>query len=479
MKDRRQILLEAFKLLDLIIMMGAFALAAWLSFELHDGGISFKEFLGMRIKVQNFALFLGFLCAWRVLFSASGLYRSMRFSTRSAEIKCVMKATSVGTLALYVASLVFRISMMTPLFIALFWLISTTVTIASRVMLRRGLAWVRLKGRNLRFMLIVGTNKRAVRFARDIESRPELGYRLLGYVENGWQGNDEFKGNGDRVVSDFDGFSSFIREKVVDEVVFYLPMKSFYEQIATMAALCTEQGIIVRYPSDVINLELTQSDRDTFAGRHLTSHYTGAMQGWQIHLKRVMDVVLSSLSLLFLSPVFLMTALAIKFTSSGPVFFVHDRVGLNKRRFRLYKFRTMIQGAEKKQEELECLNEVCGPVFKIKDDPRITPIGRILRKLSIDELPQLINVVKGDMSLVGPRPLPVRDYNGFDTDWHRRRFSVRPGITCLWQVNGRSDTPFEQWMKLDMDYIDNWSLWLDIQILMRTIPAVLRGSGAA
>jgi lipopolysaccharide/colanic/teichoic acid biosynthesis glycosyltransferase len=182
---------------------------------------------------------------------------------------------------------------------------------------------------------------------------------------------------------------------------------------------------------------------------------------------------------LLLSPIFVLTAVLIKITSPGPVFFVQERVGLNKRRIGVYKFRTMVPGAEKKQAELESLNEAGGPVFKIKNDPRITPFGKILRKTSIDELPQLFNVLKGDMSLVGPRPLPVRDYEGFDKDWHRRRFSVRPGITCLWQINGRSDTSFEKWMELDMEYIDNWSLWLDLKILAGTIPAVLKGSGAA
>ncbi len=149
--------------------------------------------------------------------------------------------------------------------------------------------------------------------------------------------------------------------------------------------------------------------------------------------------------------------------SPGPAFFRQERLGLNKRRIRVYKFRTMVKDADKKQTELEALNEAEGPVFKIKNDPRITPLGKFLRKASIDELPQLLNVLKGDMSLVGPRPLPVRDFEGFDEDWHRRRFSVRPGLTCLWQVNGRSNTSFDKWMKLDMAYIDNWSIWLDLK----------------
>jgi exopolysaccharide biosynthesis polyprenyl glycosylphosphotransferase len=196
-------------------------------------------------------------------------------------------------------------------------------------------------------------------------------------------------------------------------------------------------------------------------------------------VKRLIDILGAYVLLACLAPLFLVAAIAIKLTSPGPVFFIQERVGRGKRRFRLYKFRTMVADAEQKQADLEALNEAGGPVFKIKDDPRITPVGHILRKLSIDELPQLWNVLRGDMSLVGPRPLPVRAYNGFSEDWQRRRFSVRPGITCLWQINGRSSVPFEKWMELDMRYIDEWSLWLDLKILLKTVPAVLRGSGAA
>jgi len=172
-------------------------------------------------------------------------------------------------------------------------------------------------------------------------------------------------------------------------------------------------------------------------------------------------------------------AALIKFTSPGPVIFTQKRIGLNKRLFDLYKFRTMVTNAEELMAELEERNEISGPVFKISRDPRITPLGRLLRKTSLDELPQLLNVLKGDMSLVGPRPLPLRDYAGFEKDWHRRRLSVQPGITCLWQVQGRNSITFERWMELDMEYIDHWSLWLDLKIMLKTIPAVLRGSGAS
>jgi exopolysaccharide biosynthesis polyprenyl glycosylphosphotransferase len=196
-------------------------------------------------------------------------------------------------------------------------------------------------------------------------------------------------------------------------------------------------------------------------------------------MKRALDIVISILMLVLLAPVFALVALAIKLTSPGPVFFFQERIGLNKRRFSVYKFRTMVPNAEKLMPRLVSRNEVSGPVFKMKNDPRVTSIGRLLRRSSIDELPQLLNVLKGEMSLVGPRPLPVRDYEGFNHDWQRRRFSVKPGITCLWQVNGRSNISFENWMLLDLQYMDEWSLWLDMKILAKTIPAVMRGLGAA
>jgi exopolysaccharide biosynthesis polyprenyl glycosylphosphotransferase len=195
-------------------------------------------------------------------------------------------------------------------------------------------------------------------------------------------------------------------------------------------------------------------------------------------VKRVLDVTVALCGLVVFTPVFVVCALAIKLSGPGPVLFSQPRYGRNRRLFLMHKFRTMVQDAEQLQPDLESQNEARGPVFKIRSDPRVTAVGRVLRKLSIDELPQLFNVLRGDMSLVGPRPLPVRDVSRFNETWLMRRFSVKPGLTCLWQVNGRSNVDFDHWVRLDLDYIDNWSLALDMRILFKTVPVVLRGIGA-
>jgi exopolysaccharide biosynthesis polyprenyl glycosylphosphotransferase len=258
-----------------------------------------------------------------------------------------------------------------------------------------------------------------------------------------------------------------------------LPFGSFYHHWSKVASLCAHHGIIVRLNSDTFGLSNARWLAEDVGGGHYIATHTGAGEGWPMAVKRTLDIAISSVLILLLAPLLIGVAIAIKLTSPGPVLFLQERVGINKRRFNICKFRTMVPHAEQLMASLESKNEVSGPVFKIRNDPRITPIGRFLRRSSVDELPQLFNVLKGDMSLVGPRPLPVRDYEGFNEDWQRRRFSVKPGITCLWQVNGRSAISFEQWMLLDLKYLDEWSLWLDLKILARTVPAVVRGSGAA
>ena len=475
---RRKLTLKAFKLFDLLVMASAFALATIVTSK-HTSQISLSDFLSMRITVQNLLILIGFLIIWQILFSFFGMYRSRRLSNKSKEFVDILKATSTGTIVLWMAGFGFHIEMITPLFLVVFWIASTTVIMSSRLLLRYVLSRIRVRGRNLRFILIVGTNDRAVEFARKIETKPDLGYRLIGFVDEECLQKKEFKENGYQLVTNLKDLPAFVKDHVVDEVVITLPISSYYEDARRIAVMCDEQGIIVRYLSDIFNIMLARPREKSFEGEQLISQYGGAMEEWQVLLKRMLDIIVALFMLLLLAPLLLIVAALVKITSAGPVFFIQERVGLNKRRFRVYKFRTMVADAEEKQSEFEHLNEISGPVFKIKNDPRITWIGRFLRKTSIDEAPQLLNVLEGDMSLVGPRPLPVRDYNGFNLDWHRRRFSIRPGITGLWQVNGRSSISFEKWIEFDMEYIDNWSLLLDLKILFRTIPAVLKGSGAA
>lgn len=280
---------------------------------------------------------------------------------------------------------------------------------------------------------------------------------------------------GSPVISELE---TILAQEPVDEVFISLPRDKYSHLVDTIVRLCEEQGIIVRLQADMFNLTIAQWQVDELDGMRIVTIRSGPPDGWQLFTKRLLDICGSAALLLALAPIFAIVALCVKLDSTGPVFYRQERVGLNKRRFRLVKFRTMVEGAEYQQQMLESLNEAAGPVFKIKADPRITRIGRFLRRYSIDELPQLFNVLKGEMSLVGPRPLPVRDVERIDAHWHKRRFSVKPGVTCLWQVNGRSHVSFNDWVRMDLEYIDQWSLGLDMKILMKTVPVVLKGSGA-
>ena len=474
---RRRILLDAFKFFDLALMVSSFVVAMVVANR--GGRFSFEELLSMRVKVGNFVLFFSFLLAWHLALKAFGLYGSWRLSSRHAELTNMLKATSVGTIVILALTVVFRIVLITPSFLLVFWATVTVAGVVSRIGLRYFLQRVRVHGRNLRNMLVVGTNDRAVNFARKIEAKPDLGYRIIGFVDEPWIGREAFEATGYPMVADFTTLPDFLREQVVDEVVIALPVRSFHAHSSEIAALCEKQGITLRLLPNIFNFKMARPTAEEFEDEYMITHKTGAIEGWPVLVKRIIDIVVSFTAIVFLSPLILFVLILIKLTSPGPAFFLQKRLGLNKRRFFVCMFRTLVADAEQKIRELEGLNEVSGPVFKIKNDPRITPLGKFLRKTSIDELPQLFNVLRGEMSLVGPRPLPIRDYEGFDQDWQRRRFSVVPGITCLWQVNGRSSIPFEKWMELDMQYIDQWSLWLDLKILARTVPAVLKGSGAA
>jgi exopolysaccharide biosynthesis polyprenyl glycosylphosphotransferase len=331
----------------------------------------------------------------------------------------------------------------------------------------------------LRNVLLVGTNQRALAYAHSLRNKPEQGFQVVGFADDGWAGSHSVKAAGFPVVADLDSFPGFLRRNVVDEVVICLPLQSQYTRAMQVAATSAEQGVVTRLLGDVFDLDTRVTRRDFFDNAQLLTVAPGPRASHiGVSTKRVFDFACSLLLLVLLSPLFALVSLAVRLTSKGPVFFKQDRLGVNKRRFRMIKFRTMQVDAEARQKEIEQLNQTGGAAFKLRNDPRITPFGRILRKLSIDELPQLLNVLAGHMSLVGPRPLPFRDYAQFSEDWHRRRFSVRPGISGLSQVSGRSDLGFDRWMELDMEYIDRWSFWLDVKLLVKTIPAVLTGHGA-
>jgi exopolysaccharide biosynthesis polyprenyl glycosylphosphotransferase len=273
-------------------------------------------------------------------------------------------------------------------------------------------------------------------------------------------------------------FEALLMHRSVDEVLIALPVKSRYAEIQHVIRTCESVGVRARYLADVFQTARLDRHADR-PEEGLAIARTVAPEDYRKVVKRAIDVLGAGLGLIVLSPLLLATAVAVRLSSEGPIIFAQERYGFSRRRFRMYKFRTMVAGAEEQQDSLEQLNEASGPVFKIQRDPRVTRIGYVLRKYSLDELPQLLNVLRGDMSLVGPRPLPIRDVHRFTEGALMRRFSIRPGLTCLWQIGGRNNVSFDQWISLDLQYIDQWSLLLDCKILLRTIPVVLKGTGAA
>jgi exopolysaccharide biosynthesis polyprenyl glycosylphosphotransferase len=466
------------KLYDLLSLVLSLVLTTL--FEHSSGSVStLAEFLSLRITLGNVLLLALLLLAWHNLFALCGLYDSKRLTPVAVEIYEVCKATPLAGVFLFAATRVVHVQMVNFTFLLSMWAICSMAMICGRLVARSLLVVLRRQGGNSRFLIIVGTNKRAIEFAERLTESPELGYNIVGFVDDDWEGTAHFEASGHARCCTFAGLADFLRHNVVDEAAFYLPLRSYYQHAAELASLCEHHGIAIRTDPRLFwskrreRAALAREEDSPLAG------VPGSSDEWQTVMKRFIDLMVSLSLLVVLAPVFVVVALLVHFSSEGPIFFRQTRVGLNKRQFTIYKFRTMIADAEKVQNQLLAQNEMSGPVFKIKNDPRITPLGRVLRKTSLDELPQLFNVLKGEMSLVGPRAMSLRDYKLFELDWHRRRFSVKPGITCLWQVCGRNSIPFERWMELDLQYIDKWSLWLDLKILLQTVPAVWRGTGAA
>lgn len=471
---KRNLLIKAGKVVDIFTLL--FCLG--FSIQIHsDTYFSLASFLLVQIQIKHLFL-LGILALfWHFILSFTGLYQSKRMSNNYQEYVDILKCCSLESLFLLVIGLVFKVTFLNTIYIFTFWLNINLLMLVGRIVLRFTLALVRKMGKNQRRILIVGTGNRALKFADMVIQMKEMGYLFIGFVDDKWAGKKKSTSHG-AYLGDFQDFPNILRDYVVDEVTISLPIKSYYGKIEKIISLCEEQGIIVRLLTDMFTVSLAKSRLSTVGNIPVLTLHSAPYEDPQIILKRVFDIIFSASLLTLLVPLFMFASILIKLTSKGPVLFFQKRIGYNKRIFNIIKFRTMVENAEEILPSLEILNEADGPNFKLKKDPRMTMLGKILRRASIDELPQLINVFLGDMSLVGPRPLPVRDYQGFDANWHKRRFSMVPGITCLWQINGRNNIDFSKWMELDMEYIDKWSLWFDIKILFKTIPVIITGKGA-
>lgn len=406
----------------------------------------------------------------------SGMYESFRLKKSGEVLFIVYQSVYIGFFVFAGACYMMHITFVSRALIILSFVFSATGIALEKMVLVAAFRRMREKGFNYRNVLIVGTGPRAQRLLRVLDQNRDTGLKIIGLLDQNLATLGQEVG-GYKVIGVLHDLPRIVRENVVDQVFFVVP-RSWLGEIEEAVLFLEKLGVRVDIAIDYFNVTLARAKQTDLYGMPFLSFETAPDNLLQLLMKRLMDIVISAAALLILSPLFAAVAVIIRLTSTGPVFFVQKRVSMNGRFFDLFKFRTMVNDAEAKLAELEHLNEMKGPVFKIEKDPRITPIGIFLRKTSIDELPQFWNVLRGDMSLVGPRPPLPKEVDQYD-DWQRRRLSMRPGITCIWQIQGRNRiTDFEEWAKLDLKYIDNWSLWLDIEILLRTIPAVAFGIGA-
>jgi exopolysaccharide biosynthesis polyprenyl glycosylphosphotransferase len=406
---------------------------------------------------------------WVALLASFGLYRPRaRLSIRSEAVD-VVRATAVLAAIALSLFFVFRLPDVSRLFLLGFFPALAALTLLDRVVLRLFFRRLRSAGRNTRYVVVVGAGPRGQAFAAKLEAHRELGLEVAGFLDD-----EAFDlAHGWRLLGRLDTIESVLHEMVVDEVVICLPF-SQWDKVDAISQIAEDEGKIVRVPLDVIGRAFSQGRMEELDGTPVFSLVNGPDRAIGLALKRAVDIAGSLALLVVLSPAFALVALAVKRHDGGPALFRQTRVGLHGRPFEVLKFRTMEIDAEAKLAELADRSEVNGPAFKIADDPRITGVGRILRRLSLDELPQLWNVLVGEMSLVGPRPALPREVEIYDI-WHRRRLSMKPGITGLWQVTARSNKEFDDRAQLDLKYIDSWSLWLDLKILAQTVPAAFEG----
>lgn len=408
-------------------------------------------------------LWTALIPAGPLILESQNYYNRPTFGPRWDIVWPLFKGCAITTIALVLAMWVFQF--ITPRgMMAFFAVISFSLIYAKEELVRWTLSRSMIRSQSKRRFVLVGTAREIARMQAELKQHTDTSVEVMA----------EF----DLIETPVQQIVNLLHDHSVFGVLLSAKHTNF-EQVEYVIRACELEGIEVWLIADFFSTQISRTSFDELLGRPLLVFRTTPEASWQGLAKQLLDFFGALFWLIVLSPVFLAIAVAIKFSSPGPVFFQQRRSGINGAPFTIYKFRTMNTNAEQFKHELEAMNEMSGPVFKVTNDPRVTPIGKFLRKYSLDELPQLFNVLRGEMSLVGPRPLPVDEVRRFDNLAHRRRLSVKPGLTCLWQISGRNQiTDFRDWVRLDLQYIDNWTIWLDLRILLLTLPAVLRGTGA-
>jgi exopolysaccharide biosynthesis polyprenyl glycosylphosphotransferase len=458
--------------LALMLGDGASAAAVFLiiSFvRFGDGAaLAFSSRTGIDIRLAAILFGVG----WVLALWYHGLYRlRVRWQLRT-EAKDITRSILLYAAITLASLFVVHRDDVSRLFLLAIFITQPIVTFAERSLLRVAFSYLRARGYNARFMLVVGTGRLAQEFADLVEARAGLGIRVVGHVSVPLEPAPVVTRP---ILGTIEDIEQIFHANIVDEVAACLPreLAGYLEPVASLAA---DEGKTVRIPVDLHEGTLLNAREEEFEGLLIRSLVHDGQREAGLAIKRLIDIVGSVVGLVILSPLLLGTALAIRLRDGAPILFRQTRVGLHGRHFTIVKFRTMIPGAEERLSEVAHLNERTGAAFKATNDPRLSRLGRTLRRTSIDELPQLWNVLKGEMSLVGPRPPLPSEVVEYDI-WHRRRLSMKPGITGLWQVEMRHEASFDRWVELDLNYIDRWTLWLDLRILLRTMPSVLMARG--
>ena len=476
MFDRRSKLLSTITLLhDLGVTCIAFVLAYLLrSFLVHYPFFT-ERFPDIYPFSHYLPLLAAFLVVWAIVGYFSSFYRDLELSNIIRLIANIVSQLAIVLVIMYALLYLLRRGDISRSYVLLIGVVDFVLLLCGRAASYWGVSFMRDRLRRYHYLLLVGCGQRAREMAALIEEGHGMGLRLVGFVDPEAAAGSPAKLGGYDLYP-LPSVGNILQNHVVDEVVFAVDLQDL-ARLEPVMQHCADLGIRTRLQLEFLPPAYSRIYLENFRDVQLLSLSSAPDSELRLFFKRVIDVVLAMVALTVLSPLLLAIAVMIKITSPGPVFFQQTRCGLGGRRFTLYKFRSMINNAEQLRAELHQLNEVDGPVFKISDDPRITPVGRWLRRFSLDELPQLWNVFRGDMSFVGPRPAVPEEVQQYE-DWQRRRLRMRPGLTCTWVLEGRSHVDFNRWMQLDLKYIDNWSLWLDAKIFLRTIPIVLSGRGA-